>query len=95
MLRLLPILLVMTACAQERRNEADRADAAASAAAPAVPAQAPIPAASPMTSEAMMDVPADRAQLDRLLAMGYTVHEDHMHKPGVAACPKMGADPVR
>jgi hypothetical protein len=32
-------------------------------------------------------VPKDKAQLNRLLAMGYTVHNDHMHPPGVKECP--------
>ena len=32
-------------------------------------------------------VPKDKAQLDRMLAMGYTVHDDHMHPPGVKECP--------
>jgi hypothetical protein len=42
-------------------------------------------------------VPKDKAQLDRMLAMGYTVHEDHMHPPGVKECPldKAGASVVQ
>ena len=32
-------------------------------------------------------VPKDKAQLGRMLAMGYTVHDDHMHPPGVKECP--------
>jgi hypothetical protein len=42
-------------------------------------------------------VPKDKAQLDRMLAMGYTVHEDHMHPPGVKECPldKAGSSVVQ
>jgi hypothetical protein len=36
---------------------------------------------------AMLSVPADKQQLERLLAMGYTVHDDHLHPPGVKECP--------
>jgi len=61
----------------------------------------PAPAAS-MTSTpnvaqaAMIPVPTDKAQLERMLAMGYTVHEDHMHAPGVKECPfNMGGSVVQ
>lgn len=42
-------------------------------------------------------VPKEKAQLDRLLAMGYTIHNDHMHPPGVKECPldKAGASVVQ
>lgn len=44
----------------------------------------------------MIPVPADKAQLERMLAMGYTVHEDHMHAPGVKECPfNMGGSVVQ
>lgn len=44
-------------------------------------------AAQPMTTmSAKISIPKDKAQLNRLLAMGYTVHEDHMHPPGVKEC---------
>jgi hypothetical protein len=35
----------------------------------------------------LIPIPKDKAQLDRLLAMGYTIHENHMHPPGVKECP--------
>lgn len=60
-----------------------------------MPAPAGNSGAAAMKSEPLMTVPADKAQLDRLLSLGYTVHDDHMHKPGVAACPKMSDDMVR
>lgn len=43
----------------------------------------------------MLPIPADHAQLERLLAMGYTVHQDHLHAPGVTSCPKMSENPVQ
>jgi hypothetical protein len=45
---------------------------------------------------AMLVVPKDKSQLQRMLAMGYTVHEDHMHPPGVKECPfNMGGSIVQ
>lgn len=35
----------------------------------------------------LIPIPKDKAQLNRLLAMGYTIHGDHMHPPGVKECP--------
>lgn len=35
----------------------------------------------------LIPIPKDKAQLARLIAMGYTVHQDHMHPPGVKSCP--------
>lgn len=92
MRRLLPLLILLTACSDERQSEAEPA-----AAAPPPPPVAATPAAQPaaMQSEGLAELPTDPEQLKRMVAMGYTVHEDHLHKPGVASCPKMGADPVR
>jgi hypothetical protein len=52
------------------------------------PATSAIPtmASKPMAMERMIPVPTDKAQLKRMLTMGYTVHEDHMHSPGVNEC---------
>ena len=51
---------------------------------------------SAATKMAMIEVPADKQQLDRLLAMGYSVHEDHMHPPGTKECPyDMGGSVVQ
>lgn len=94
MLRFLPILLLAAACGQQEQSEAGKSAPAAQAPLP-TPAAAMDQGGAPMKSEPLMAVPADKAQLDRLLALGYTVHEDHMHKPGVAACPKMSDDMVR
>ena len=55
------------------------------ASAPATSAM-PTMASKPTAMERMIPVPADKAQLKRMLTMGYTVHEDHMHPPGVKEC---------
>jgi len=55
------------------------------ASAPATSAM-PTMASKPKTMERMIPVPTDKAQLKRMLALGYTVHEDHMHPPGVKEC---------
>ena len=31
--------------------------------------------------------PPDQAALDRMILAGYTPHADHLHRPGVKACP--------
>lgn len=85
-------LLLLRACAPE--GEAARDEGAAGPAAPPageVTAQAqPVPRQSSM----LMSVPGDPQALKKLEAMGYTVHDDHLHAPGVTACPKMSDDPV-
>lgn len=55
-------------------------------AAPAVATVAGQPSASKAAAMQPISVPKDKAQLDRMVAMGYTVHEDHMHPPGVKEC---------
>jgi hypothetical protein len=35
----------------------------------------------------LIPIPKDRAQLARLVALGYTVHQNHLHPPGVKSCP--------
>ena len=74
------LILGASACAKEADQAAQQP-----------PAEVTVPAASnPMAPEAkpaMLEVPDDKAQLQRLLAMGYTVHEEHLHPPGTKECP--------
>jgi hypothetical protein len=79
-------LLALAAC-----SEQSEPDAAAPEPGAQIPAAAS--ATAPQTS-ALMAMPEDAEELQRLQAMGYTVHEDHLHAPGVTSCPKMGDDPV-
>jgi hypothetical protein len=36
---------------------------------------------------AVVRMPADQAELDRMILAGYTPHADHLHRPGVKECP--------
>ena len=38
-------------------------------------------------SAAIVPMPEDQAQLDRMILAGYTPHADHLHPPGVNECP--------
>ncbi|HEX6072227.1 MAG TPA: hypothetical protein VFY95_04385 [Sphingomicrobium sp.] len=82
------------ACGKEADPVAQpaQAPAATSAAAP----QSPVAGKMAPTKAAMLAVPEDKQQLERLLALGYTVHEDHLHPPGVKECPfNMGGGVVQ
>lgn len=85
-MRRVAILLVlgMPACGKQ----AERAVQQPPAQSVAQPApQSPVAGKSAAMKPAMLEVPADKAQLQRLMAMGYTVHDDHLHPPGVKECP--------
>lgn len=84
-MRVLAIVLILGACGQKPAEQAG--EPLAGAGQPAMPA-------TPVKQAAMLSVPEDPAQLKRIQAMGYTVHEDHLHAPGVSTCPKAGDDPV-
>ena len=80
------LLLALAACSQQRHEQtSQRQGARAPAILPAKVSKAAL----------MIPIPKDQAQLKRLLAMGYTVHEDHLHAPGVTSCPKMSENPVQ
>jgi len=36
---------------------------------------------------AVVPLPKDQAELDRMVLAGYTPHDDHLHSPGVNECP--------
>jgi len=36
---------------------------------------------------AIVPMPSDKAELDRMILAGYTPHGTHMHPPGVKECP--------
>ena len=85
-MRKFAILLLFATCACGKQAERQvQQSSKASAITGAAAAESAMPG---KTSAAMLiAVPKDKAQLDRLLAMGYTVHKDHMHPPGVKECP--------
>lgn len=75
------LLFGLAACGKQADPPAQK-----QAATTAAPAAQSTMAATPAAMEKMIPVPKDKAQLDRMLAMGYTVHDDHMHPPGVKEC---------
>jgi len=96
-MRLLPTLLLagVIACGKEAEGNFAQAPAKPASTA-ATGAQSMVPGKQAAAKAAMIPVPADKQQLHRLLAMGYTVHEDHMHPPGVKECPfNMGGSVVQ
>ena len=84
-MRWFAILLLFSLAACGRQADPPAPKQAAKPAA-TVPAAKSTPSAMPAAMEKMIPVPKNKAQLDRMLAMGYTVHEDHMHPPGVKEC---------
>lgn len=90
------LLLGLGACGKSGSEDAN-SPARNTAPVPPVAATPSMVSGNPATAQAaMIPVPADKQQLDRMLAMGYTVHEDHMHAPGVKECPfNMGGSVVQ
>jgi hypothetical protein len=87
------VLLGLAACAQQKTSETRQETR--QTAGVATPAKASSPAAGSPKRALMVPIPKDHGQLERLLAMGYTIHEDHLHAPGVTSCPKMSENPVQ
>ena len=93
-------VLALAACSQQKDDQAQqKAPAPAAPSAPAPPAAPAAPAgmgtAKVSKPALMIPMPKDPAQLKRLVAMGYTPHEDHLHAPGVTSCPKMSENPIQ
>lgn len=96
-MRLLPTLLLagLIACGKEADPESVQTPAKA-APATAMAAQSMVAGKQATAKAEMIPVPSDKQQLERMLAMGYTVHEDHMHPPGMKECPfNMGGSVVQ
>jgi PBP1b-binding outer membrane lipoprotein LpoB len=95
-MRIFVALLLLAGCAQESEPEANAVETSAAPPAPVRP-PATVPQAGqpqPNQSSALMAIPEDPQAVAKLEAMGYTIHMDHLHAPGVTTCPKMGNDPV-
>lgn len=79
------LVLALAACGRSPEPAAEPAEAERAAAAEALDvvdgnaAQSAIPAVVPL--------PKDQADLDRMILAGYTPHADHLHSPGVNECP--------
>ena len=96
-MKLLPILVLLgvAACGKEADPAAQQPPTQPAAVTPAA-SQPKVDGKPAMAQAAMIPVPADKAQLERMLTMGYTVHEDHLHSPGVKECPfNMGGSVVQ
>ena len=89
------LLPLIASCAQHK--PAAQHASPAKIAAPVIPATMTGRVSNPKgwKGPLMIPMPKDKAQLKRLLAMGYTIHEDHLHAPGVIGCPKMSENPVQ
>lgn len=78
-------LLGVAACTKHANDHS--AQPSKPATPPSLPAsQSAMRGKAPMEMK-LIPVPKDKAQLARLVAMGYTVHQNHMHPPGVNSCP--------
>lgn len=84
--KLVLAVLALAACSQQKHEQAQQQKAVAP------PSMLP---AKTSKAALMIPIPKDPAQLKRLIAMGYTPHEDHLHAPGVTSCPKMSENPVQ
>lgn len=88
MKRLAIVILGLAACAKQADHKSAQQIASKAPALPAMPAaQSPMPTGKAAPEMKLIPIPKDRAQLARLVAMGYTVHQSHMHPPGVKSCP--------
>ena len=80
MRQLLLILALLTAGCERRPEEAKNISAPGRIDIPQIDGpQSKIPAVVPM--------PKDQADLDRMILAGYTPHGNHLHSPGVNECP--------
>lgn len=85
------LALGLCACGGQDANEAAEAPAAALPSAP----QSKVVGTPAATKASLLAVPQDGAELQRMLDLGYTVHDDHLHPPGARECPLMGGDMVQ
>lgn len=79
-MRRLLIAIALTASGCDRQP---RSDASAPAAAPAATREA----RSAPNAQAVVPMPADQAEIDRLILAGYTPHGKHLDPPGAKGCP--------
>ena len=83
------LALGLSACSDEVDRGPQRPPGEVAAPSTAVPTgpQSKIAGKPAAMKPAMLEVPEDKQQLDRMLAMGYTVHDEHLHPPGTKECP--------
>ena len=81
------IVLVLGVAACGKQTDPKTGQAPTAAAIPNVPAKQSAMPGKAMAEMHMIPIPKDKAQLARLIAAGYTIHQNHMHPPGVKSCP--------
>lgn len=97
-MRLLSILWALTlfGCGKEATPPAQHEQSRARSPVSLPADQQSKPVGKMAATKAMLAVPEDKAELQRLLALGYSVHDDHLHPPGVKECPfNMGGSMVQ
>ena len=75
------ILSALAACACDRQAQQN-------AATPVAPSNEMLASQGPTSKPpAVVPMPKDQAELDRMILAGYTPHGSHLHPPGVKECP--------
>lgn len=75
------ILIALVVCACDRQSQQ-------STGAPTPTADGMLETQAPASKPpAVVPMPKDKAQLDRMILAGYTPHGKHLHPPGVKECP--------
>ena len=76
------VFVALAGCGCERQPETD-------AVAPTLATPDALVATQARSSKppAVVPMPKDQAQLDRMILAGYTPHGKHLHPPGVKECP--------
>jgi hypothetical protein len=84
------VLIALTICACERQSQQ-----VAQGPTSAVSNQLLTTGGKASKPAAVVPMPTDQAQLDRMILAGYTPHGKHLHPPGVNECPlAQGSDAV-
>lgn len=78
----LALLIVLAAAACEQQPQEQAATQA-----PAPPENVLATSAPSSKPPAVIPMPKDQAELDRMILAGYTPHGSHLHPPGVKECP--------
>lgn len=84
------MVLLLCACGREAPPAPSESPAMAAQMAPQ--SGGPV---TPAPTKAQLAMPSDKAELQRLVDLGYTPHDDHLHAPGVKECAPMGGSMVQ
>jgi hypothetical protein len=84
---LLGLLLGLAACGKHTATPEAQQSPAKPVAFPSIAAPQSAMPGKTRAEMKLIPIPKDKTQLAHLISMGYTVHHDHMHPPGVKSCP--------